>query len=228
MKHLLPLIREGTALPLLFALIATGGLYLCTPHDNNGASADFFRLLSDPIAISAVLVALQLVAMRWSGVMLNLLLLICTILFSAMVLAFTLGSNAALTEVVTGALTAENIQLTDEKAGILYWLIPCAWLMVLISAPAKLRASATGSVCYFIWLILTPLLSDNTDIWKDSDNALIQQLSELFSNTSWMNAAVPGLFLLIFAFTFELLCSLFPGKSKEVKLSPAPSFQTKA
>ena len=43
----------------------------------------------------------------------------------------------------------------------------------------------------------------------------MQQLSELFNNVLWMNAAVPGLFLLAFAIFFELLCNIFPGKKKD-------------
>lgn len=224
MKPLIPFIKEAAALCILFALITAGSLHLYASLNETS----FFSYLTHPCVICAVLLALQLVAMKWSGSMLNLLLLIFTILSCAVLMALTLGLDVAITEAVQQSLQEESIQLPTDKLAAQYKLIPIAWFIALLSAPAQLRATSTGAICYFVWLAVTAALLNNTDMWAGTDNALAQQLSELFTNTSWMNAAVPGLFLLFFAITFELLCSLLPGKRKEAPLPPLPPFSSKS
>ena len=136
-------------------------------------------------------------------------------LLPALVLSHTLGSEIGITAVVHASLEQVGLHNPLTQYPILGYGIPILWIIALVGASAPLRASITGWVCYALWLVITPILLSNTTMWQGHDSALMQQLSELFNNVLWMNAAVPGLFLLAFAVFFELLCNIFPGKRKD-------------
>lgn len=208
MKNIIPIIKESLAISIILPLLAVA---VSQQHDTT-------------VTISALLLAAQLIAMRWAGAVLNICLLVFSILLPAQILSLALGSDIGITSVVNTALEQEGLHNPFTHYSSLSYGIPILWVISLVGAPAPLRATITGWICYVLWLIATPILLANTSVWQNQESALMQQLSELFNNTVWMNAAVPGLFLLAFAIFFELLCNLFPGKKKET-FTPAPHYE---
>ena len=198
-KPFIPIIKEAIAICLLLTLLTVA----VSHHSNHVA------------IISGLLLAAQFILMRWASAILNICLLLVSMLLPALVLSLTLGSDIGITTVVNTSLEEAGLCNPLTQYPILSYGMPILWVIALIGASAPLRATITGWICYVLWLIITPILLSNATMWQGHDSALMQQLSELFNNVLWMNAAVPGLFLLAFAIFFELLCNIFPGKKKD-------------
>lgn len=216
MKNLLLSIKEFI---LLIAVCAI--LYVCGTSLGQGlTTAAFFEGVKNlqhvglHLGLGVLFITIQLVAMRWSGYMMNILLTITSILLFAMMATIALGPGISMTSVLH--TMAESVDLDNplKVNPALYWLIPVTWFLCLLGAKDQVRTFCTALVCYAMWLVFTPMLSEVIMQWGAQEEPALPQICEIMTGAEWMPAAVLGAFLLIFALIVGLLDAIFPEKKE--------------
>ncbi|MBQ3524705.1 MAG: hypothetical protein IJA63_00380 [Akkermansia sp.] len=214
MNRLSQWVKQALFLPSIVLIIAA----CCAGAQNGLSHAGFFRGIHALIcdypeqAIGLLIICLQLVAMRWAGGVLNILLSLASVLLMAEFVHIILGPAIAFTGPIQALATSSGYPQLLSSFAALYWLIPVVWLLCLFSATAQVRIFCTAIVCYFLWLVLTPFFYKLLNLWQEAQEPVMPQVLDLFRNLDWMGSAFVGGFLLTFALIMSLIDTIFPVK----------------
>lgn len=215
-KHLI-LIKDLLILPVVLLAITLCSLTPGGSITNESLAGTFNNIWEGgytiPIA-AAIILTLQLIAMKWAKVLLNILLTLASILLLFEMATVALGPGISMTSALHKVATTYGINHPFSDNPALYWLIPTVWFLCLIAAPAQVRSFCTAMVCYAAWLICTPLLQSAINEWAEDDDPILPQLLTRFTDTEWMAAATVGGFLLLFAILFDILGAIFSNKKE--------------
>lgn len=214
MKYLLRSLKD-LALILSVCVIVLS----CMPHIGKGlTTALFFEGMLDLrntelyIGLGILFISIQLVAMRWTGALMNMLLTFSSILLFALMATLALGPQISMTASLHQVAETMGMGHPLKANPALYWLIPLTWFLCLLGANGQVRTFCTALVCYALWLVFTPMLCNVVQNWANQEQPALPQIMEIMSGAAWMPAAVLGCFLLVFAIIVGLLDSIFPDK----------------
>ena len=217
MKNVLLSLKEFFLLLLVCAIS-----YVCVTTLGQGlTTAVFFervknlQYVSLYISLGALFIAIQLVVMRWSGYVMNILLTVTSLLLFAMMATLALGPGISMTESLHHIADSIGMGSPLKANPALYWLIPVTWFLTLLGARDQVRTFCMALVCYVLWLVCTPLLSNVVEQWGAQEEPVLPQIADIMTGAEWMPACVLGCFLLIFAVCVGLLDAIFPEKKEK-------------
>lgn len=169
-------------------------------------------------------VALILSLIRCLDIVWNVIFSLSTFLLMAgLVLIAAVDPEAACTPQLAKLLDAAGYikQVPD-----ILWLIPVLWLMGCLCARNQVPVFLTAVVCYFLWLLLTWLLTLGVNTWLSMGKPSPEMLADLFRGNSWLPAAITGTFLLVYA----LMMSVFEAflRRKKARKTEKPTEPTVA
>lgn len=216
MKNLLLSLKD-----FILILAVSAIVYVCCTTMGQGlTAAEFFggvknlQYVNLYISLGTVFVAMQLVVMRWSGYVMNVLLTFSSILLFAMMATIALGPGISMTTILHNMAESVGMGNPLKANPALYWLIPTTWFLTLLGARDQVRTFCTALVCYALWLVFTPMLSNVVTQWATQDEPVLPQVADIMTGADWMPAAVLGAFLLIFSVIVGLLDAIFPEKKE--------------
>ena len=216
MKNLLLSLKE-----FILLLVVSTILYVSSTTLGQGlTSAEFFGGVKNLqyanlyLILGAVFIAIQLVVMRWSGYVMNMLLTLTSLLLFAMMATIALGPGISMTSILHNIADSVGMGNPLKANPALYWLIPTTWFLTLLGAKDQVRTFCTALVCYALWLVFTPMLSKVVTQWAAQEEPVLPQVCDIMTGADWMPAAVLGAFLLIFALIVGLLDAIFPEKKE--------------
>lgn len=158
---------------------------------------------------------LQLIAMRWSGFVIEQLLTIFSVLLFMEMTTIAMGPGIAMTNSIHELAAGIGMSNPFKTHPALYWLIPLIWFLSLLGARHQVRCFCLALFSYVIWLVFTPIFSTVLTKQAANDSAWLQHIRNLLAGTDWMPALILGCFLLLFSFFVSLLDTLFPQKTPQ-------------
>lgn len=209
---------------ILFVWVAMA----CRNGSDGLTSGELWDGLANPgtsggeVLVWGAIIALQLAVMKWLGGVWNVLFSLLSMLLMGELVMLAAGLPSAITTPVYTELQAVGLADISEKLPILYWLIPTLWLLACLCARDQVRVFITAVVSYLLWLILTLLCNLGVTAWQGTANPAPEQLADVFRNSPWLSAALPGAFLLIYAVLMALFEACIPHFSRKKSKAPAP------
>ena len=169
------------------------------------------------------IIALQLSVMKWMGGVWNILFSLLSMLLMGELVMIAAGLQGAVTTPVYTELQAAGFADIGEKFPVIYWLLPLLWFTACLCARDQVRVFITAIVCYLLWLVLTMLCNLMVTAWLGTTDPAPAQMADVFRNSPWLTAALPGAFLLIYAglmALFEACIPHLPRRKKKEESEP--------
>lgn len=217
MKYFLQSLRDLALMVSIGAIVLTSVVGLRQGLSTNVFLEHLHNIWSfaPHICLGLLFICIQLAVMHWGGVLMNAALTCTSLLLFAMMTTLALGPERSMTSALYSCAVEADMGQPFQANPALYWLIPLAWFLCLLGAKSQVRTFCITLICYALWVIFTPMLTNTLLKWAAQENPPMQAITNIMTGTDWMPAATFGVFLLVFSLLVGLLDSTLPETAEK-------------